>query len=118
MAQRPNLPCRVRTCPNYSVERGYCRQHVADHPAKSTAEYDKNRPTATGRGYGATWRKTRQLVLHRDPFCRHCQRAASTEVDHIVPKRDGGQDTEDNLQGLCKPCHSRKTATEPGNWRT
>jgi len=40
----------------------------------------------------------------------------ATEVDHIKPTRNGGSDRPDNLQGLCKSCHSRKTALEDGRW--
>ncbi|MCZ6609557.1 MAG: HNH endonuclease signature motif containing protein [Alphaproteobacteria bacterium] len=29
---------------------------------------------------------------------------------------DGGSDDPSNLQGMCRPCHSRKTATEDGGW--
>ena len=40
------------------------------------------------------------------------------EVDHIEPHK--GDDTlfwdQDNWQPLCKPCHSRKTATEDGGF--
>ena len=34
----------------------------------------------------------------------------ATEVDHIVPLRQGGTSEADNLQTLCKRHHSRKTA--------
>ena len=69
------------------------------------------------RGYGARWRKLRVMILAREPYCQAdgCNEWA-TEVDHIVPLRDGGTDRVDNLQGLCKSCHSRKTATEDGGW--
>lgn len=33
----------------------------------------------------------------------------STEADHIIPLPEG-PDTVENMQGLCRPCHSRKTA--------
>jgi 5-methylcytosine-specific restriction enzyme A len=36
----------------------------------------------------------------------------ATEVDHIIPKAQGGLDEESNLQSLCKPHHSAKTARE------
>jgi len=33
-----------------------------------------------------------------------------------VPLAAGGTDERENLQGLCKPCHSAKTAREDGRW--
>jgi 5-methylcytosine-specific restriction protein A len=62
------------------------------------------------------WLGIRRAVLLEEPFCRACLAAGRTtyarEVDHIVPKRAGGSDDRTNLQALCKPCHSRKTAAE------
>jgi 5-methylcytosine-specific restriction endonuclease McrA len=43
---------------------------------------------------------------------RSTRRAPSTDVDHIVPKEQGGTDDEENLQGACHACHSWKTATQ------
>lgn len=48
------------------------------------------------------------MVLREEPLCQTCGDPAS-EVDHIVSRERGGEDTRENLQGLCKPCHSRKT---------
>ena len=33
------------------------------------------------------------------------------EVDHIIPKSKGGEDTEENTQTLCCNCHQYKTVT-------
>ncbi len=53
------------------------------------------------------------MVLRRQPVCQwHDCKRPSTEVDHIIPKREGGRDTFRNLQALCKTHHSRKTAQE------
>ena len=57
------------------------------------------------------------MYLRRYPLCVHCESAgrvtAATDVDHVIPHR--GDETlfwrEDNWQPLCKPCHSRKTAS-------
>lgn len=105
-------------CP--AVVRGgrYCDQHKL--PPKATTEYDRQRGSASQRGYGAYWRRLRILFLRRhplcaDPFHEHGERAvAATDVDHIVPKRQGGTDAWDNLQPLCHACHSRKTGRDKG----
>jgi 5-methylcytosine-specific restriction protein A len=72
------------------------------------------RPSAASRGYGASWRKLRPLVLARDPLCRDCGRLPSLHVDHVVARERGGSDALANLQGLCHACHSRKTVRADG----
>jgi len=64
------------------------------------------------------WRAIRSAVLAREPLCRECGKRdvvrAATEVDHI-----DGNDANNaprNLQPLCKPCHSSKTAREQGGF--
>lgn len=69
------------------------------------------------RGYGNGWLLIRRYVLQRDNYlCQHCllsgRYTSATEVDHIIPKSLGGSDSYDNLQSLCKKCHSRKTSRE------
>lgn len=38
--------------------------------------------------------------------------SAAYECDHIIALWRGGQDTIDNLQGLCSSCHATKTQRE------
>lgn len=45
-------------------------------------------------------------IIHADP-CAYCGKAAS-EVDHIVPLSDGGQNAWDNLAAACRTCNSSK----------
>lgn len=50
-----------------------------------------------------------------DPFGLHPERVvAATDVDHVVPRRQGGGDVAENLQALCHGCHSHKTRREAG----
>ena len=72
------------------------------------------RPSASQRGYGARWQALRADFLRRNPLCKTCEAKGrvkpANEVDHIKPRAQGGSDADANLQSLCKPCHSRKTA--------
>lgn len=73
--------------------------------------------TASQRGYGAAWRRIRERILKRDKgLCRSCAAIGlirqATEVDHIVRKKDGGTDNDNNLQSLCSTCHKDKTRAE------
>lgn len=49
-------------------------------------------------------------------LCQPCLRAGhvtvARQVDHIVPKCDGGTDDDANLQAICRACHQAKTAAE------
>ena len=65
---------------------------------------------------GAAWRKLRESVLNMEPLCRHCKArgliVAASEVDHI--NNVASDNDPDNLQALCKSCHSRKTQADQG----
>ena len=81
---------------------------------------DAKRESSHARGYDARWRKARLSFLADNPLCVHCapRVVAAKEVDHIVPHR-GDYDLfwdQENWQGLCSVCHSRKTATEDGGF--
>ena len=80
------------------------------------AKRRRDRPTAAARGYcSAAWRRTRLAVIARDEgICQICGCIVDKfgQVDHLVPKSEGGTDAMSNLRLLCHPCHSRRTATE------
>jgi len=59
-------------------------------------------------------RDLRAKVLERDQGrCARCGRYdPKFEVDHIVALWSGGKDELDNVQTLCRHCHTRKTVGE------
>ena len=60
----------------------------------------------------AAWRKLRLIKLDNDPLCEKCGKPAE-EVDHKIPVANGGSMYDyDNLQSMCKTCHSKKTNEE------
>lgn len=77
--------------------------------------YAKNRPDYARWYTKPRWRKLRATMLAQYPKCRQCGRPSS-EVDHIIAHKGhyGLFYGKDNLQTLCKSCHSRKTAKECG----
>ena len=40
--------------------------------------------------------------------------ASATDVDHVIPLARGGQDVDENIQALCRPCHKLKTRSDFG----
>lgn len=64
---------------------------------------------------GHSTRKTAaraRRVRARDRICKVCNQAPAMQADHIVCLAEGGADDEDNMQGICIPCHELKTADE------
>ena len=89
----------------------------------------KPRRRTDGFYHTTRWRKLRRYALSREPLCRdpfgeHAEWSevvSATEVDHIVPRRVRPELelALENLQALCKRCHSRKTKAESrGSWGT
>jgi len=119
MASRPKRPCAFPNCPALTTAKhGYC----LEHKKLTDQEYSKQR-TYHKKYYTKRWQKLRLVVLSDQPFCadpysQHSRyvegRAPATEIDHI--DGDSDNDLMDNLQALCKSCHSRKTALEQDRW--
>lgn len=55
-------------------------------------------------------RLTKREVLRRDDFtCQYCgQRHTTLTVDHVIPRRLGGEHSWQNLVAACPPCNHRK----------
>ena len=106
----------VREAQNQTEGEGVMPSRLLTHlqrQRKLMPSEQERRASPSRRGYGRRWQRLRMMVLRRDPICTvpGCLQS-STDADHIVPKRDGGTDSMDNLQGLCKRHHSRKTRLE------
>lgn len=87
--------------------------------AARDAAHEQRRGSATARGYGSAWQRTRAAVLaeHQRAWpglCPGWQRPAHPSddltVDHVIPKALGGTDARENLQVLCRPCNSAKAS--------
>ena len=54
------------------------------------------------------WRKIRERILRRDGYiCQYCGQEADT-VDHVIPRKLNGLDTDDNLVASCSRCNYSK----------
>ena len=119
MAKKPKRLCRGYGCGKLT-EAGWCdecRKKYVEHRKKGFAKLDKNRESASKRGYGRLWRESREWFLNAKPSCVKClehkgQNIPATVVDHIVPHRGDMRLFWDqsNWQALCKKCHDVKTA--------
>jgi 5-methylcytosine-specific restriction endonuclease McrA len=121
----PTSPATMcKDCTSRAVQNGYCEKHQNSNNAKISEQlYDRFRADDPIRQLYRTprWKSTRRTVLHRDILCVSCGHKAATECDHILSARlvvdNFGVDefyNPDRCQGLCKECHSSKTALECG----
>jgi 5-methylcytosine-specific restriction protein A len=99
----PTRLCLEPRCPHPATYRGRCATHTRSNERTTHARrhfYNSKR-----------WQITRSRVLFDQPLCE-CGQIA-TDVDHIKAIEDGGDPwSRNNLQGLCKACHSMKTNRE------
>jgi 5-methylcytosine-specific restriction protein A len=88
-------------------------------PKRQSERKPDHRASAYRRGYGGqNWEALRKAVFIRDNYiCQECgdlcieggERSRWPVADHIIPKKDGGEDVLGNLQTLCFLCHNAKT---------
>lgn len=121
MVRRTAFPCRHRGCAALVRAPGYCDSHAGESAGWNR---DHRRGSRQQRGYGAEWDRLRLLILKRDRYlcqCDECKRTGrvlpATEVDHRIPKAEGGSDDPGNLAAINKDCHKRKTAQESARAR-
>jgi len=98
------------------------RAKALSSPKSQAKRMEPKRKTAAKRGYGYAWQKARLNFLKMNPLCVECYKSGvlepATDVDHIKPHKGDMVLFWDrsNWQGLCKSCHSRKTAKEDGGF--
>lgn len=95
------------------VPNGRCATHTPRD------RYTRPVYAATHAWYGSLrWRLLRAEMLRAEPFCRACRadghHVLTHDIDHITKHAGDPAKFWDrsNLQGLCKPCHTRKTTWE------
>lgn len=110
MTPPPKTPriCSTPGCPTETHGR-----RCPEHERAQQAQWKRDPRYNTTR-----WKTLRRSQLRKQPWCQAptCNNPAN-EADHIIRPRDGGNFYDrNNLQSLCKGCHSRKTAGE--TWHT
>lgn len=107
---RPLRRCAETLCKEL-VRTSRCQRHRKERNA--TAQRDRGTDPFL---VSSAWRKLRAVYVKRHPLCQRCLEAgrteAATEVHHVRKRADYPELALDwnNLEALCKPCHSRETA--------
>lgn len=108
MPPKPPRTCNHPGCRALTVNR-----HCDDH---KRPPWQKRR-TAPRTIVGDALQRERALLFAEQPICAICHSKPSKYRDHIVSLLEGGTDTRENTQGLCKKCHNRKTGMESARGR-
>jgi 5-methylcytosine-specific restriction protein A len=99
---KPLKPCAHPGCAELLPEGNrFCLAHNPKRYKVADAIYSS-----------AKHRHWSKMILARNPICCSCREAPSAHADHIMPLKQGGDYSLENGQGLCHPCHNRKTAQE------
>lgn len=107
---KPPRPCITPGCNTLTRNSARCPN------CARTLNTTKNQRRATLAPPGGAAHQLRQTINRTGSWpCAQCGKtheAYNLEVDHTTPLADGGTDTPDNVQALCRPHHHNKTATE------
>ena len=94
-----------------------CQSKIDDYIAKRGSKIWEHRTKSSGYIPGTA----RYNILKRAKFrCELCGISAeekALEVDHIVPRNNGGSDDESNLQALCYSCNATKRDRDDTDFR-
>ena len=122
----PFKPSNRSTMPEWFTSHGAERKTFGERHARAHTDEKTGKPlpkrSSTELGYGYKWQVLRAWWLRHNPLCVMCKARGvvteATEIDHIIPHK--GDKTlfwaRDNLQALCKKCHSTKTSTQDGGF--
>lgn len=112
----PKRICRAPGCGQIEVDGGYCQAHQERRAVDGKERYQrkwKSRPWVK-LYYSPRWKKLSRAKLQANPVCENCGKDIADEVHHLKPHRGDPVlfFAWENLQSLCKSCHSRETARE------
>jgi len=117
--KKPFKPCKKMGCSHLTRET-YCESHQnLTKEIKRTYDREQRDPTHKAFYNSEAWKKVRRLALIRDNHCcvkchEEGRVVRASHVDHILELQDSWELRSEltNLQSLCIPCHTKKTAEE------
>ena len=124
MPKRSKVPCsRCRRlidgatgglCEPCKEEKKRHNVIAKENKAKADKWYNKHKRDPDEKKFYSSqrWQRMRMSKLLADPLCELCYKAGrvvvATVAHHVMPRKEGGADTMDNLQSLCNACHERE----------
>jgi len=124
MPTAPPHACANRACPGLAAKgHRYCPACEGKGMGREEARvYDARRGSARERGYDGRWERFRASILRHRGICEYREDGGkpcvepATDVHHVIPKVDGGPDTEENVQALCGYHHKATESRSGRRW--
>lgn len=60
----------------------------------------------------ASARRWQQIIDAKGSVCRSCNAPPPNQLHHLIPRAQGGSDTESNIIPLCQECHGLVTRND------
>lgn len=107
MPRKPAHPCNYPGCPKLTTER-FCPEHQQEY-AKNYEKYHRNREAKSK--YDNKWNHLRKRYIAKHPWCEECLKEGRyVKVEHVhhrIPLSEGGTNDWNNLESVCRSCHSK-----------
>ncbi|MER5862191.1 HNH endonuclease signature motif containing protein [Kitasatospora sp. NPDC002040] len=108
---------RCIDCTEPATHRGRCEVHHGAYEGRPTVRARRVRQAQAAWTYNGAARLRKRIELAGTGRCEWCWQdfpPSAIDVDHIIPLALGGEDTDGNVQALCRPCHKGKTSRDFG----
>ena len=86
------------------------KRYAKAHPEISSRNYRRRLEQLRQAGGSHTKAEWLEVIRTQENRCAHCREIVTLTKDHIIPLSKGGGDYISNIQGLCRPCNTRKGA--------
>lgn len=100
---------RCIDCTEPATHRGRCEEHHQDYGKRASV---RARRAVLVRVFSGAARLRALVGARGGARCGSLVLADVVDVDHMQPLALGGEDTDGNVQPLCRDCHLAKTAED------
>jgi 5-methylcytosine-specific restriction protein A len=103
---------RCLDCREWATHKGRCATHHKAYENTRSRQSHSKRREAIARGNNAAARLKSVVKRAGQGECNSCHKtylASAIDIDHVLPLAKGGEDIDENVQCLCRPCHRLKT---------
>ena len=118
MPIRAPRACDFPSCLAHAIKNSwYCDKH---QPVREDREADKQRyaadPVKRGLYNTPGWEGLKEWKKSNEPVCEVCKRERTAVIDHRLDHKGNAKlfFSRENLVGMCKTCHDRKTGLTQG----